>query len=148
MSFLFLATFYLLPWPGRLATDVFAKDYSIKTADFKVQLRDDGSADVSETRTYSFDGSYSWVDEWINLIPKCINCSNYRIVNFELWEGTQEYIESKSSSAGNFSITNDGKKFYIKWYYWANFESKTFTLKYRIENAITVQGGGGEGLED
>lgn len=132
--FLLFTTSYFL-----LATGVSAKDYSINTADFKIQLQEDGSADVTETRTYQFDGSYSWADEWINLIPKCTNCSNYRISNFELWEGTQKYIESNNSSEGNFYSTNDGKKFYIKWYYRANYESKTFTLKYRIENAITVQ---------
>ena len=109
------------------ATGVNAKDYSIRSADFKLQLNQDGSANVTETRAYYFDGSYSWADEWINLIPKCTNCSNYRITNFELWEGKQKYIESNNSSAGNFSLTNDGEKFYIKWYYRADFESKTFT---------------------
>lgn len=132
--FLLFTTSYFL-----LAANVSAKDYSINTADFKLQLQEDGSAEVTETRTYQFNGSYSWADEWINLIPKCTNCSNYRISNFELWEGTQKYIESNNSSEGNFYSTNDGKKFYIKWYYRANYESKTFTLKYRIENAITVQ---------
>ncbi|MGB9637297.1 MAG: DUF2207 domain-containing protein [Microgenomates group bacterium] len=126
-----------------LAANVEAKDYSIKSADFKVIINPDGSADITETRTYSFDGSYSWADEWINLVPKCTKCSNYRITNFELWEGAQKYIESNLSSVGNFALTNDGKKFYIKWYYRANFENKTFTLKYKIENTITVQVGGG-----
>ena len=126
--FLLFTTSYFL-----LAANVSAKDYSIKTADFKLQLQEDGSAEVTETRTYQFNGSYSWADEWINLIPKCTNCSNYRISNFELWEGTQKYIESNNSSEGNFYSTNDGKKFYIKWYYRANYESKTFTLNIELK---------------
>ena len=43
------------------AKSVSAKDYSIISADFKVQLNSDGSADVTEIRTYFFDGSYSWI---------------------------------------------------------------------------------------
>ncbi|PIU03309.1 hypothetical protein COT44_03740 [Candidatus Shapirobacteria bacterium CG08_land_8_20_14_0_20_39_18] len=50
-----------------LAPIVYAKDYSILSADFQVQLDSDGSADVIEKRTYNFNGSYSWVDEWIPL---------------------------------------------------------------------------------
>jgi len=64
--FLLFTTSYFL-----LATNASAKDYSIKTADFKVQLQEDGSAEVTETRTYYFDGSYSWADEWIDLSSKC-----------------------------------------------------------------------------
>lgn len=52
------------------AKTAYAKDYSIQSADFKVQINSDGSADVTEQRTYNFDGSYSWVDEWINLSSK------------------------------------------------------------------------------
>ena len=49
---------------------VYAKDYSILSADFKVQLNLDGSAGVTETRAYYFDGSFSWIDQTINLNTK------------------------------------------------------------------------------
>jgi len=90
---IFLTTVYSL-----LTTAVYAKGYSITSADFKVQLNADGSADVVETRAYQFDGSFSWADEWINLKSKIKDHrasqqrskpigENYRIINFELWEG-------------------------------------------------------------
>jgi len=47
-----------LIWPGKVA----AKDYSIESADIQVQLNLDGSADITETRTYDFDGSFSWAE--------------------------------------------------------------------------------------
>ena len=46
-------------------SSVQAKDYSIKSADINVQINGDGTADVNESRTYSFNGNYSWADEWI-----------------------------------------------------------------------------------
>ena len=49
---------------------VYAKDYSILSADFKVQLNLDGSAGVTETRAYYFYGSFSWIDQTINLNTK------------------------------------------------------------------------------
>ena len=46
-------------------TNIYAKDYSIKSADFVVQINKDGSASVTEKREYVFDGSFSWADMWI-----------------------------------------------------------------------------------
>jgi len=111
---------------------VYAKDYSILSADFKVQLNLDGSAGVTETRAYYFDGSFSWIDQTINLNTK------YKIqnTNFELWEGLQKYLQSDSGQPGTYQLTITPEKLYLKAYYQANFESKTFTLKYKIENAI------------
>lgn len=50
-----LLVFLLLPFTFYLFTNtpVFAKDYSIKSANITVQLNRDGSADVQEKRTYS-----------------------------------------------------------------------------------------------
>ena len=64
-SFLSLAIFILgfIFFPS----DIYAKDYSIKSADFVVQINKDGSATITEKRTYVFDGSFSWADQWIPL---------------------------------------------------------------------------------
>jgi hypothetical protein len=48
-------------------SNIYAKDYSIKSADFTVQINRDGSATITEKRTYVFDGSFSWADQWIPL---------------------------------------------------------------------------------
>ena len=54
--------------------NVKAKDYSITEANFLVQLNKDCSADITETRTYNFDGSFSWAEMWI---PTRINRQGY-----------------------------------------------------------------------
>ena len=114
----------LLPRP------ISAKDYSIDSADFIVQLKSDGSAYITETRIYNFDGSFSWADEWIPLKGNSIK-------NYELWEGNNKYKENSLTLPGNYSINVDGDKFYIKWYYVAQNEERTFTSKYVIQHAVT-----------
>ncbi|KKQ53887.1 MAG: putative membrane protein [Candidatus Woesebacteria bacterium GW2011_GWC1_38_13] len=120
---------------------VCAKDYSITNADFTVQINSDGSADVTEIRTYYFDGSFSWADEWLNLDNKSQvtgnMLGNYRIANFELWEGDIQYsTHSGSGIPRSYEVNALANKFYVKWYYEALNEKKTFILKYTIQNAI------------
>ncbi|BCX14500.1 MAG: hypothetical protein KatS3mg088_183 [Patescibacteria group bacterium] len=115
----------------------FAKDYSIPKVDIEVNLFSDGSALVKETRTYSFDGSFSWADEWINLSARCKGCRNYEISDFSLEENGVFYVDKDISSAGFYQTEKDEEVFYVKWFYNASNEQKTFTLKYKIKNAIT-----------
>lgn len=111
-------------------SDVFAKDYSITDAQISVRINPDGSADISEKRTYDFDDQFSWADEWINLVPKCVGCQNYTIRNAVVSDDTTKKILPTE-------IQNTPDKFYIKWHYTANNEIKTFLLNYKIENAVT-----------
>jgi len=115
-----------------IPSTVFAKDYSIPTANFDVQIQKDGSANVTETRTYDFSGSYSWADEWI--LKK-----EFRITNYELSEGNKKYAENATGLPGTFSVQDEGNRIYIKWNYSATDEEKTFTLSYKVENAVTNQ---------
>src|SRR3990167_4973825 len=90
---LFLALFFFLP------SRVFAKDYSIPSADFEVRINPDGSVNITETRTYSFDGSFSWADEWI-ILKK-----DYKISNFEVWEGEKKYTLDDSELPYTYEFT-------------------------------------------
>src|SRR3989344_1965362 len=111
--FLIFISFFLLIFP----CSVYAKDYSIKSADITVQIQSDGSADVTETRTYDFDGSYSWADEWINLTTKCktdpsrpsfksVECNNYRITDVRLSENGLEYAPYRTRTINGTDGTN------------------------------------------
>src|SRR3972149_6351410 len=118
--------FFLFP------AKTLAKDYSIPSADFRVQLYSDGSADVVETRTYSFDGSFSWADEWIILKDDA------KISDIEVREGERGYALSDSEAPGSFQLSESSDRIYLKWFYSALDSDKTFTLKYHIDNAVTV----------
>ncbi len=155
LLFIFASFFFLFLFSGTL---VFAKDYSITNADFVVQINSDGSADVTETRTYDFDGSFSWADEWIPLTAGIntnkyqfpINTNDqlknrnqlrsYRIVDFSISEGGTPLRPAErdyEGQSGTYTTNVTDDKFYVKWYYQALNESKTFTLKYKIQNAVT-----------
>src|SRR4030042_714262 len=114
LSILLLLTALFLP------SRVLAKDYSIKSADIDVQINGDGSANITESRIYSFDGSYSWADEWIFL-------KGHTISGIEV------------AGADKFTVSQETDKVYIKWYYTAENEEKTFTLNYVIKDALTNQ---------
>jgi Predicted membrane protein (DUF2207). len=125
--FLFLLSFH----------QTSAKDYSIPEVDIEVNLQKDGSAWIKESRTYKFDGSFSWADEWINLKVKYSGCKNYKISNFSLEDEKGYYLKSSLTTPPKL-LHNRGKdKFYIKWFYSAFDESKNFTMRYKVQNAIT-----------
>ena len=134
---LFTTILLLAVFPAK----AFAKDYWIKSADFKVDLNPDGSAIVTETRSYAFKGSYSWADEWINLKAKCVkkaeSCENYKISGFEIWEGDKKFSQADSAFPYTYQLTISPDKLYIKWFYSVLNQDKIFTLRYRIVNAIT-----------
>jgi uncharacterized membrane protein len=125
-----------------ISKQVFAKDYSITSADITAQINSTGSVDIKETRTYSFSGSYSWADENINLVPKCgagETCQNYKIYNVNLSEGGLRYLPSNAGTPETFQVTDEGSSLYIKWFYSAIDTQKTFTLSYTVQNALTNQ---------
>ena len=112
--FFVLLLFIFFPKPA------FAKDYSINSADIKVNINADGSANITERRTYSFDGSFSWADEWINLTPKCEGCNYYKIsdiinsiyeeINLEMKEKWLEFYIDFDHNLKDFEIHVDNDK--------------------------------------
>lgn len=110
--------FFFLPRP------IEAKDYRILSADFVVHLQADGAAQITETRTYRFDGSFSWADEWINLVaPREI----------------KDLVITENNQPIKFESRREVDRFYVKWFYTADTEDKTFVINYKITNAITRQ---------
>lgn len=113
--------------------NISAKDYGISTANFVVNINKDGSANVNETRTYNFSGSYHFAYEYINIK------NGSTITDFHLFEGNKEYKNFESNVAGTYFVEDQSDKFYVKWFYDAEDESKTFTIKYKINKAVTNQ---------
>lgn len=83
-----------------------AKDYTIDKVNIVAEITPEGSANITETRTYNLSGSFSWADEWI---PK----DEYRITNYKLWEGSSKYKQDDSGSAGTYSVNDEGDRVYI-----------------------------------
>ncbi|MBP9687370.1 DUF2207 domain-containing protein, partial [Candidatus Woesebacteria bacterium] len=128
LIYAFLAAFLFLLSP----TTSFAKDYSIPDAEIIVHLTKEGSALVSEKRTYDFDGSFTWADINIPLAAKCGGCVDYKVKNIAVFDGDTPIAPSNLTSSFNVQGIN------IRWNYLAVDQKKVFTITYTIENAITT----------
>jgi len=112
----FLLPFYLFPKTSQ------AKDYYFPNVKAEYTINQDGSIDVLESRTYKFDGSFSWADI---TIPLAVTRKGYdyktSIKNFRVVEAGKNIPTTSNLQDGNF---------YAKWTYTALDETRTFDLSY------------------
>ena len=121
-----LFSFVLIPQQAH------AKSYTIDNAQIDVQINPDGTADVSETRTYSFDGHFE-NGEWRTNIEK----NRIDINSVSLSEDGKEYQLNSALSPGYYSVDEFGNDLVIKWKYSADDETKNFTIKFKIMDAVS-----------
>lgn len=110
----------------------FSKSFTIDQIDINAEVLENGCIQITESRTYTFKGSYKWADYQLPLD---------RLGDVELFslkEGSQNYYQSNDESPGSYYIENRDNSFYVKWFYRAKNESRTFVLKYLVTDAITV----------
>ncbi len=100
---------------------VDGKSYSLNKANIEMYILDNGSINVSEEITFNFDGDFTFA---YRDIPK----GYWNISNISVYEGNNN-IKTE--------ILNESNNIRIKWYFNAYNESKTFTIKYNLTNAIT-----------
>ena len=128
----FLGWFLINPKTG------LAKDYSIDEVKIINTVNRDGSMAVEERRVYNFDGSYSFAYQYIN--EKGERDEPYVLENFEICDENKCYRqkEDENNVAGTFFVRNEADRYYLKWFYKANSEKKTFSLKYRVKNVVDL----------
>ena len=85
----FLKTYILI----FLAISVFSKSYTIDHIDISAEVLDDGSIQITESRTYTFKGSYKWADYQLPLDK----LGNVKL--FRLKEGSQNYYQSNDETS-------------------------------------------------
>ena len=54
-----IATIVLFSWLGFFTTPAYAKDYSLTQTDIVANVNSDASMDVSQSRTFEFDGNFT-----------------------------------------------------------------------------------------
>ena len=127
-----------------------SKSYSIPTVHIDATLNRDGSMRVSEKRTYDFSGSFSFAYQYIKRLSDQATHSGrtepYTLKNFSVCEGVICYTQLQQDRAESgdpmlpttrFYVTEDADQYYIKWFYRAYNETKTFTINYTVQNAVT-----------
>lgn len=111
---------------------LFAKDYYFKRVYTEIYINKDGSFDVNIERTYHFSGSFSWGTYYID--KKGFN----EIQDFSLRDEFKEYekLNYDSQIEGTYLFKDQGDRYFIKFYYSAQDQDKTFYFKYKVIGGI------------
>ena len=109
-----------------------SKNYYLDAVNIRAIIQRDGSMTIEESRSYRFRGSFSWADYSVP-VSDLGNISDFR-----LSENGNLYVPSDTKTPGSYQLQSTTDKFYVKWYYRAKNETRTFTLHYRIEDVIRL----------
>jgi len=108
------------------------KSYRIERVVILAQVNLDGSMSIQETRTYRFRGRFK--------------CADYRlpikgfasVEDFSLRDDDLTYRPGQSDERGTYQIQKSEDEFYVKWFYRAANETRTFVLSYRVTHLLRV----------
>jgi uncharacterized membrane protein len=115
-----------------LTQPIWPKSYTLDKIDIQAEILPNGTMQINEARTYSFRGQFSWADYLLPL--KEIG----EIQNFSLRDESGEYVSASNSEPGTFQVQSTEEKFYVRWYYQAQNERRTFTLSYLVTKPVTL----------
>jgi uncharacterized membrane protein len=110
---------------------LYAKSWHFNSIHIKATVHPDGSMHVSESRSYHFNGKFSWADYHLS-VP------DQNVVDFKLSDNFGTYLESDNEEKGTYYKETVANQFYCKWFYQARNETRTFVLDYTISNVVTV----------
>src|SRR3989339_1035997 len=146
VMFVLLASLLISLFTPTLA---FAKSYTIPSLDITATLQPDGSMLVREERNYSFDGDYTFAYQYINRVTSYEGRSEpYNLSHIEICELDDCYREltpseitgaDDSRPEGTYYALEKNDQYYLKWFYRASSENRTFILSYKVDNAMTLQ---------
>jgi len=112
--------------------NVSAKSYTIDQILVNAEILPDGSIQITEARTYTFNGKFTWADYKLPLEK----LGNIRI--FSIREGSQKFYESQDERPGSYYTEMKDHQFYARWFYLAEDESRTFVINYYATDVVTV----------
>src|SRR3989338_65174 len=101
----------------------YAKDYTLQKAQIDYEIMPNSSIAVKQSITYDFSGSFS-----------------YAYIDLPLGEWGFEDIAVFDEMGADLKAEGSyvGKYFRVKWFYSAGNETRTFTIRYTLKNALKV----------
>ncbi|MGH2349778.1 MAG: DUF2207 family protein [bacterium] len=109
-----------------LGGTAWAKSYDHPLVDITFRLQGDGTADVTEIRSFRFDGSFS---EAFFRKDTRGRYGTYDIQYLGVWD-------ADTNQALRFERSRDGSERVLTWYYSAQNTTKRFLIRYRILDAV------------
>lgn len=132
LSLLGLASLVVLATP---ATAV-AKGFSFPEVRIEAKIFPDGSMEVVEHRTFSFDGDFSRAYTDLRKGP------GWTYSGFEISEGATGYRPATSQdrdptrTPGTFHVDDEGSNIRLTWYHSSSNEQRSFTIAYTVAGAV------------
>jgi uncharacterized membrane protein len=124
LIFFSLISFYVLP------SSSSAKNYSIQSVVIDAQLNSDGSMDITEKRTYNFNGYFRWATYFLP------TGNTGGVVDFSLSERGIPYLRSQSEVQGTYQFDENPESIQAKWFFDAKDEKRTFIISYKILDVV------------
>ncbi|HEX9654442.1 MAG TPA: DUF2207 domain-containing protein, partial [bacterium] len=113
-----------------LSDGALAKSYDLNKVIIMSRIGADGSLRIEESRTYQFQGRFSWADYHLPL--KQLGT----VEDFSIREGSQMYDARGDEEPGTYQTRISDNEFYAKWFYQARDETRTFVLNYTVTPAV------------
>ena len=111
---------------------VGARSYSLDEVVVSARVDRDGSLWIDETRTYTYDGRYSWAEFRLPLDRVG------RVSDFLLTEGDRAFAPGTDDAPGTYRLESSDEELHVRWHYAAEDETRSFRLRYRIGDAVDL----------
>ncbi|MFQ5652191.1 MAG: DUF2207 domain-containing protein, partial [bacterium] len=109
-----------------------SKSYRIERVAILARVNLDGSMTIQETRTYRFKGRFKWADYRLPIKGFA------SVADFSLRDEEMIYRPGRSDERGTYQIQKSEDEFYVKWFYRASNEERTFVLSYRVTHLLRI----------
>ena len=107
-----------------------ARSYSLDEVVVSARVDRDGSLWIDETRTYTYDGRYSWAEFRLPLDRVG------RVSDFSLTEGGRAFTPGADDAPGTYRLESSDEELHVRWHYAAEDETRSFRLRYRVGDAV------------
>lgn len=108
------------------------KSFVFTRVGIEATVAPDGSLGIVESRTYAFDGQFSWATYRLPL------WRHLRIREIRVADERGPYVLSPSGRPGTYQVSRDDEAVLIRWAFRAADESRTFIFGYVIDDVVTV----------
>ncbi len=107
-----------------------AKSFVFTRVAIDASVGTDGSLRITESRTYAFDGGFSWATYRLPVER------HHRIEGIRVSDERGAYRLSGARTAGTYEVNRTTDAVEIRWNFRARDESRTFTTSYVVRNVV------------
>lgn len=127
-----------------LSTPAYARSYTVPQVTIDAAVTASGDMNVTESRTFDFDGSFNGV-YWSDSLGQGMDISITR-ASYADSQGAHDMaltdFDQGAENTAYFSRSSGGKDWKLKLYHKAHNNKVTYTISYTISHAVVAHSGG------